>query len=62
MGLKSAKSYDDILADCLERLLAMKLTELHEFVDGLNRANVRGPNGEVWTEALLERELERLGR
>jgi hypothetical protein len=61
MGLIPTKSYEDILGDGLEVMLARKATTLSEFITGLNDQNIRGPSGQVWTVELLRSELQRLG-
>ena len=35
---------------------------LAALVEGLNERNIHGPNGQRWTEKLLEFELERIAR
>jgi hypothetical protein len=62
MGLMPAKSYEDLLGDGLQALMVKGVDTLDGMVAGLNDMNVRGPNGQKWTAALLEAELARLGR
>jgi len=61
MGLGPDKSYEDVLGDGLEAVLATGADSLADIVRGLNERNVSGPSGQAWTEALLSRELRRLG-
>jgi Recombinase-like helix-turn-helix domain len=61
MGLISTKSYEDLLGDGIELLLARKAATLADLVAGLNELNVRGPAGQAWTEELLAHEFQRLG-
>lgn len=61
MGIVSTKSYEDLLGDALEAITAGGASTLEEFVEGLNRLNLRGPLAQTWTAELLRRELERLG-
>lgn len=62
MGLVSQRSYEDLLGDALETLLKKGARTLHEFVDGLNAMNMRGPTGQIWKPELFEAELSRLGK
>lgn len=55
------KAYRDTLADGLEAVLGDGAEALSEIVKGLNERNIPGPQGYRWTEALLEKELGRLG-
>jgi hypothetical protein len=61
MGLIPTKSYEDLLGDGIELLLARKAVTLADLVAGLNELNVRGPAGQTWTEELLAQEFRRLG-
>ena len=60
MGLTPTRSYEDLLGDGLEALLGNGSDSLEDFATGLNERQVRGPNGERWTSALLASELPRL--
>jgi hypothetical protein len=60
MGLGTSRSYEDLLADGLEEVLKSGAESLEEITKALNERNVHGPNGERWTEALLESEFKRL--
>jgi hypothetical protein len=61
MGLIATKSYEDLLGDALEAILAREASTPEEFVAGLNGLNVRGPAGQMWTVELFLDELRRLG-
>ncbi len=61
MGLTLARSYEDLLADGLEACLGKGVDSVEGFVEGLNEANIHGPNGSKWTVELLAAELRRLG-
>lgn len=61
MGLRQARTYEDLLGDALMRLLGQGMNTLEAFVSGLNELNVHGPNGAKWTVELLAVELKRLG-
>lgn len=61
MGLIQTKSYEDVLGDALETLVAKGVDSLAAFADGLNELNVSGPRGQAWTPELLASEMERLG-
>lgn len=61
MGLGPTKSYEDLLGDGLEAVLAGGADSLEEIAKGLNELNVHGPDGMKWTETLLASEFRRLG-
>lgn len=61
MALIPSQTYEDLLGDALEELIARKVDSLEEFADGLNELNVRAPMGQRWTADLLGDELKRLG-
>ncbi len=56
------RAYQDALGDGLEIVLGGGAETLAAVVEGLNARDVDGPQGQRWTEALLEVELERLAR
>lgn len=60
MGLIPTKSYEDLLGDALETLVAKGIDELEGFALGLNELHLCGPRGERWTPELLAAELARL--
>jgi len=61
MGLIPTKSYDDLLADGCEALLAKGVSDLGTFAGGLNELGVQSPNGKRWTGVMVADELARLG-
>ena len=61
MALVSTRSYEDLLGDALEQLLAKGCETPPDFVTGLNELNVHGPAGQDWTEELFCAEMRRLG-
>jgi phenylpropionate dioxygenase-like ring-hydroxylating dioxygenase large terminal subunit len=61
MGLIPTKSYDDLLADGCEALLAKGIADVSAFADGLNELGVQSPTGRRWTAGFLADELARLG-
>ena len=56
------QDYRDVLGDGLEIILGDGADTLAALVEGLNERNIHGPNGQRWTEKLLESELERIAR
>lgn len=62
-GLSDAeRAYRNRLGDALEVVLGKGADDLAAIAAGLDAIGHRGPNGERWTEALLEAELNRLSR
>lgn len=53
--------YENALGDGLEQVLENGAETLAQIAEGLNGANVFGPDGQAWTEASLAAELHRLG-
>ena len=53
-------AYRNTLGDGLERVFESGAETIADMVKGLNDRNVPGPEGKLWTEALLESELRRL--
>ena len=56
------RAYQDALGDGLEVVLGAGADTLAAIIEGLNARDVHGPQGQPWTEALLEAELARLAR
>ncbi|VCU71194.1 hypothetical protein PIGHUM_03275 [Pigmentiphaga humi] len=52
--------WESLLGDSLERAFATGMHELAPIVEYLNRAGPPAPNGQAWTEVLLQAELARL--
>ncbi len=53
--------YENQLGDALERVFAGGASDLATVVAGLNDAGIRSADGRVWTTALFEAEMGRLG-
>ena len=53
--------YENQLGDALERVFGGGATDLAAVVAGLNDAGCRSADGRVWTAALFEAEMCRLG-
>ena len=58
--LTPQQGYEDALGDGLEAALRDGAETLADVVKALNGLNVHGPNGVMWSEALLTSELRRL--
>jgi hypothetical protein len=56
------KAFRDSFANGLEMVLDRGADTLEAIAAGLNEEAVPGPGGAAWTPALLESELDRLGR
>ena len=56
------QAYRDALGDGFEIVLGSGAETLSAIVEGLNAHNVHGPQGQRWTEEILEAELERVAR
>lgn len=52
--------YEQALTSAIVQLYAEDVRTSEEFADGLNARNVLQTNGEAWTPAVLNAELERL--
>ncbi len=61
MSLIPTKSYEDLLADGCEALLADGAADLETLAAGLNSMGITGARGETWTAAQLAAEFARLG-
>lgn len=53
-------AYRTALGDGLEKTFEAGAETLADMVKGLNDRSVAGPDGKIWSEALLESELRRL--
>jgi hypothetical protein len=53
--------YEDLLGDAIERAFASGISELAVLVEYLNKSGPMAPNGQVWTSALYETEMAKLG-
>ena len=60
MGLTPTHSYEDLLGDGCENVLARSVDTLPAFADALSALGVQSPRGERWTAELLASELSRL--
>lgn len=53
--------YENLLADALEKAFAAGVHELEGLCERLTADCVPSPGGQIWTPALLQSELRRLG-
>jgi hypothetical protein len=53
-------SYEDLLGDAIERGFAAGHWALDDLVAHLNRTGPQAPNGQAWTAALYQSEINRL--
>jgi phenylpropionate dioxygenase-like ring-hydroxylating dioxygenase large terminal subunit len=61
MGLTPSASYDDLLGDGCEAVLAKGVIDLTAFAAALSALGVQSPRGKRWTAEMLAAELARLG-
>ena len=54
-------TYEDRLADALEKVMDQGASELESIASGLNALGVLALDGGAWTAASLESEFKRLG-
>lgn len=59
--VRDPDAYENLLGDALERCFAQGVQDVEALVSHLNELCVPAPGGQLWTQALLQHELERLG-
>lgn len=58
---RPATSYEDLLADAVERTFSRGVHDLRGLVASLNEKGPVGENGELWTEQSFTEAISRLG-
>ena len=58
---RPATSYEDLLADAVERTFSRGVHDLMGLVASLNEKGPVGENGELWTEQSFTQAMSRLG-
>jgi hypothetical protein len=54
-------AYENLLGDAIERAFSQGIHDLEGLVAYLNRSGPSAPNGQLWSPAIYEAELARLG-